>query len=157
MNFKKFLNESKREVSVEDRKIAEDIEKSIKKTLTQKFLNDILNNAIKSKTSTSSEKFGESNIKFTRVVVVPGGKDMGLEGRVYVDVEVLPFLNPYISPLRSERGFKSIESMRRDIRAQVTKELIEVLRKQVSSQVKRVVEVKKRAWNDSVFISLTYE
>lgn len=90
MHFKEFLLESSQSVSEKDRKIAEDIENSLKKTLTQKFLDDILNNAIKdkviSKTSTPLEKFGESHIKLIRLGVTPVGANSGLDGYVFVDV-----------------------------------------------------------------------
>lgn len=158
MHFKEFLLESSQSVSEKDRKIAEDIENSLKKTLTQKFLDDILNNAIKdkviSKTSTPLEKFGESHIKLIRLGVTPVGANSGLDGYVFVDVEVLSLINPNISIYSF---VKSIESTRRAIRGQVTNELIKVLMEQVSSQVKHITKVSKNAWRDSVFITLKYE
>lgn len=161
MNFKEFLLESSQRVSEEDRKIADDIEKSIKNKLTQKFLDDILNNAIKdkvnSKTSTSLKKFGESNIKLSHLIVKPVGQEMGLKGYISVDVEVLSLQSPDKSIVRNDSDFKNIESMRKNIRSQVTNELAKVLRKQVSSQVKRIVEVSKRAYAESISITLTYE
>lgn len=161
MNFKEFLLESSQSVSEKDRKIAEDIENSLKKTLTQKFLDDILNNAIKdkviSKTSTSLKKFGESHIKLTRLVATPVGANIGLEGSISVDVEVSSLQSPDKSIIRNDSDFKSIESKRKNIRSQVTNELAKALRKQVSSQVKRIAEVSKRAYAESISITLTYE
>lgn len=161
MNFKEFLLESSQRVSEKDRKIAEDIENSIKKTLTQKFLDDILNNAIKdkvvSKTSTPLSKFGTSDIKLTNLVVNPVGANMGLKGRISVDVEVSSLQSPDKSIIRDDSDFKNIESMRKNIRSQVTNELAKVLRKQVSSQVKHIYEVIKRVGAESIFITLTYE
>lgn len=161
MNFKEFLLESSQRVSEKDRKIAEDIENSIKKTLTQKFLDDILNNAIKdkvvSKTSTPLSKFGTSDIKLTNLVVNPVGANMGLKGRISVDVEVSSLQSPDKSIIRDDSDFKNIESMRKNIRSQVTNELAKVLRKQVSSQVKHIYEVIKRAYAESISIALTYE
>lgn len=161
MHFKEFLLESPQRVSEKDRKIAEDIENSLKKTLTQKFLDDILNNAIKdkviSKTSTPLEKFGESHIKLIRFGVTPVGANSGLDGYVFVDVEVSSLQSPDKSIVRNDSDFKSIESKRKNIRSQVTSELAKVLRKQVSSQVKRIVEVSKRAYAESISITLTYE
>ena len=161
MNFKEFLKESSQEVSDKNWKIADDIKNSIKKTLTQKFLDDILNKAIKdkvvSKTSTPLEKFGESDIKLTKLSVVPVGRDAGLKGRISVDVEVSSLKSPDKSIIRYDHDFKAIESMRKNIRSQVTNELAKVLRKQVSSQVKTIVEVSKRVGGDSIFITLIYE
>lgn len=161
MNFKEFLSESSQRVSEKDKKIAEDIENSIKKTLTQKFLDDILNNAIKdkvvSKTSTPLEKFGESHIKLTRLGVIPVGANSGLYGHVFVDVEVSSLQAPDKSIIRNDSDFKSIESKRKNIRSQVTNELAKVLKKQVSSQVKRIVEVSKNAYAESISITLEYE
>lgn len=161
MHFKEFLLESSQRVSEKDRKIADDIENSIKKTLTQKFLDDILNNAIKdkviSKTSTPLKKFGESNIKLISLQVIPVGSNMGLKGSISVDVEVSSLQAPDKSIVRNDSDFKAIESKRKNIRSQVTNELAKVLRKQVSSQVKRIAEVSKGAYAESISITLTYE
>ena len=153
--------ESSQSVSEKDRKIAEDIENSLNKTLTQKFLDDILNNAIKdkviSKTSTPLKKFGKSDIKLTNLVVAPVGQNIGLQGQISVDVEVSSLQEPDKSIIRNHEDFKNIESMRKNIRSQVTNELAKVLRKQVSSQVKRIAEVSKRHFAESISVTLTYE
>ena len=113
--------------------------------LAQKFLDDILNNAIKdkvlSKTSTPLKKFGESYIKLTRLVVGPVGQDIGLKGRISVDVEVFSLQSPDKSIVRNDSDFKNIESMRKNIRSQVANELAKVLRKNFRSQVKKWLEL----------------